>query len=139
MRRPAAQDIFRARQNRQSPTAAEQILWQLLRRRGVGNFKFRRQHPLGPYCVDFYCAACRLVVELDGSSHRGRAAYDRRRQQWLEEQGLFVLRFSNEKIEAQAFDVLVGIELVCRALFSYGLRNVSASNRGASCMNCPRL
>jgi len=113
-----AQAIFQARQNRQSATLAEQILWQLVRHRGVANYKFRRQQPLGPFCVDFYCAARRLVVELDGSSHHGREEYDRRRQRWLEEQGFFVLRFKNEQVQERALDVLRGIELVCRALDS---------------------
>jgi very-short-patch-repair endonuclease len=71
------------------------LLWKALRARPDG-LKFRRQHPLGVYVVDFYCAAARLVAEVDGESHGrgGNPGRDERRDRWLERQGLRVLRFT---------------------------------------------
>lgn len=54
---------------RKSSTPAEQKLWGILRRRELAGYKFRRQHPIGPYVVDFYCASGKLVVEVDGDVH----------------------------------------------------------------------
>jgi very-short-patch-repair endonuclease len=70
-------------------------LWNRLRMRQLDGWKFRRQHPIGPYFVDFYCPAARLVVEIDGPTHGEEAqwAYDERRADWLREQGHEVLRF----------------------------------------------
>jgi very-short-patch-repair endonuclease len=60
---------FRARALRRSVTAAEQALWNLLRNRRLDGAKFRRQKPLGPFIVDFYCEAAKLVIEADGAGH----------------------------------------------------------------------
>jgi adenine-specific DNA-methyltransferase len=73
-------------------------LWELLRRRQVGGAKFRRQQPLGPVIVDFYCEQARLVVEADGAQHRPPPADDIDRDAFFESAGLRVLRFSNEEI-----------------------------------------
>ena len=76
-------------------TSSEIRVWLYLRRRKLDGWKFRRQHPIGPYVVDFYCPAARLVVELDGNSHDGsKDEYEDRRQAWLESQGYRVLRLS---------------------------------------------
>ncbi len=68
----------RARELRQDANLPERILWEQLRGRRFQGFKFRRQHPIGPYVVDFYCSAANLVLELDGETHRGKADYDAR-------------------------------------------------------------
>jgi very-short-patch-repair endonuclease len=86
-----------ARRMRQEPTAAEQRLWQLLRGGSLGA-RFRCQHAIGQFIVDFYCATASLVIELDGSSHKGRSDEDAARQEWLEANGLTVLRFSNDDV-----------------------------------------
>jgi very-short-patch-repair endonuclease len=85
----------RARYLRKNMTLTEWRLWLKLRGRQLDGWKFRRQHPIGEYIVDFYCPAARLVVELDGSSHDDGTAFDygQRRQAWLESQGYRVLRF----------------------------------------------
>ena len=86
-----------ARQMRKVPTSAEQHLWRIVRNRRLAAFKFRRQHPLGPYILDCYCPAARLVVELDGDSHatdEGRQQ-DAERTAYLARRGLKVLRFWN--------------------------------------------
>ena len=90
----------RARLMRQNPTRAEKILWQRLRGKQVGGFHFRRQHPIGRFIVDFYCASARLVVEVDGAVHNepGHAEYDEDRQRFLQASGLRVLRFSNAQV-----------------------------------------
>ena len=85
---------------RKRPTRAETILWQFLRRKQMRGFRFRRQHPIGRYIVDFYCRQAQLAVEVDGSTHLSKEAaeYDKQRTQFLNELGLSVLRFSNEQV-----------------------------------------
>jgi very-short-patch-repair endonuclease len=82
-------------------TGTERRLWTHLRGRKLEGWKFRRQHPIGEYIVDFYCPAARLVIELDGSSHDSdqQERYDQARQRWLESQGCKVLRFSADHRE----------------------------------------
>jgi very-short-patch-repair endonuclease len=72
------------------------MLWKALRGRRLEGLKFRRQHPLGPYILDFYCPDVGLAVELDGETHDDpvRRARDRARDQWLREQQIRVLRIS---------------------------------------------
>jgi len=84
-----------ARQLRHEQTDAERVMWNVLRNRQVLNLKFRRQHPIGNYLADFCCIEKGLIIELDGSQHLGRAAYDEKRTKWLNEHGFQVLRFSN--------------------------------------------
>ena len=96
----AATLVPRARILRADATPAERDLWQIVRGGKLG-VRFRRQQPVGPFIVDFYCAEAGLVVELDGKGHADRLEYDERRTQWLAERGLTVLRFANvEVIEA---------------------------------------
>jgi very-short-patch-repair endonuclease len=68
-------------------------LWYRLRGRQLNGFKFRRQVPLGPYLADFACLEAKLVVEVDGEHHGEQLAYDARRDRWLGEMGLRVIRF----------------------------------------------
>ncbi|MCS6997192.1 MAG: endonuclease domain-containing protein [Casimicrobiaceae bacterium] len=87
-----------ARNLRQTMTPAELRLWlELLRDHRP---RFRRQRPIGPYIVDFYCPAWRLVIEIDGYSHDHEAAYrqDEARRRFLEQHGLRVLRFTNDEV-----------------------------------------
>ncbi len=90
----------RARALRQKATEAEKALWQRLRNRKCGGLKFKRQHPIGHYIVDFYCAELRLVIEVDGGIHDlpDRQACDAARTEQLESLGLTVLRITNEQI-----------------------------------------
>jgi very-short-patch-repair endonuclease len=98
--------IQRARELRRAPTPPEYRLWQVLRRR-PGDLKFRHQHPIGPYTLDFYCAAARLNVEVDGDSHSmgDRPEKDARRDAWLRSKGLRVVRYD-------AGDVMNALEAV---------------------------
>ena len=83
-------------------------MWTALRRRQVCGKKFRRQHSIGPYIVDFFCMEERLAIEIDGSIHDDplRAAYDGERQQFIEAHGIRVIRFSNEQIRDSLEGVL---------------------------------
>jgi len=82
---------------RRASTDAEARLWYNLRRHGLAGYKFRRQHPFGPYILDFYCARARLVVEVDGGQHleAKTVSRDAERTRYLERNGLRVLRFNN--------------------------------------------
>ena len=73
-------------------------MWQHLRRRQVSGYRFRRQHPIGNYIVDFFCFEKALVIEIDGGQHSERIDYDKRRTRWLESQGYRVLRFWNNEV-----------------------------------------
>ena len=75
-------------------------MWRVLRNHQLSGFKVRRQHPMGPYILDFYVAQCALVIELDGDSHTTaeQIAYDRVRHEHLAALGLKVLRFWNAEV-----------------------------------------
>jgi very-short-patch-repair endonuclease len=90
--------ISAARALRHRAIPAEALLWKALRNRALGGFKFRRQHPIAPYVVDFACIACLLIVEVDGETHLSRTKVDRQRTAGLEAQGWHVLRFWNTEI-----------------------------------------
>ena len=101
----------RAKQLRTNATDAERLLWQRLRSRQLAGYKFRRQHPIGPYFADFACVEARLVVELDGGQHvtpEGLLS-DERRSAALAAQGYVVLRFWNHDVLQQADVVLESI------------------------------
>ena len=86
----------RARELRQAYIDAERKLWFYLRGENTLGPKIRRQHPFGPYYLDFYCFAAKLALEIDGSSHEGREEYDARRDAYLLSRGVKTLRFSPE-------------------------------------------
>ena len=90
--------LERARSMRHEPAPAEEKLWWCLRHRRLCGHKFRRQQPLAPYVGDFFCAAAKLVVELDGDSHGEREAYDAARTERLTRGGLHVIRFQNDDV-----------------------------------------
>jgi len=91
----------RARELRRDSTDAERLLWRVLRDRQFISHKFRRQHPIGRYIVDFVCLDRRLVVELDGAHHADQQEYDADRTAWLQSEGYEVLRFSNREVLTQ--------------------------------------
>ena len=87
-----------ARRLRRNMTPAEKKLWQALKGKKLDGLKFRAQHPVGPCILDFYCPACKLVVELDGGVHEEQADYDESRTQQLENYDHRVIRFRNEEV-----------------------------------------
>jgi len=90
--------IKRARRHRQALTGAEVGLWVRLKGRKLEGYHFRRQHPVGPFILDFYCTEAKLAIELDGYTHEvGDApAYDARRDAWLLARGIETLRIGPE-------------------------------------------
>ena len=89
----------RARELRRDMTLAERKLWGVIRDRQLDGFRFRRQHPIGPYIADFACVEAGLIVEVDGGQHMG-AETDRARDAFLREKGFHVLRFWNNEVMA---------------------------------------
>ena len=103
----------RAKYLRNHLTNAEMKLWGYLRARPMG-YKFRRQHPIGIYIVDFYCHACKLVIEADGSIHNKQDVKeaDHERQVSLENDGLQVIRFTNNDILNNTEHVIEQINII---------------------------
>jgi very-short-patch-repair endonuclease len=91
--------LSRAREMRQPQTPAEATLWQNLRSRNL-KYKFRRQHPIGRFIIDFYCAEAKVLIEIDGDSHlrKEQIEYDEARTEYLEELGYSVIRFTNDDV-----------------------------------------
>lgn len=101
-------DILRshAKQLRRELTPQERRLWYLLRSRRFRLYKFRRQHPVGRYILDFACCEARLAIELDGGQHQENQEYDKQRTAWLAQKGWVVLRFWNNELWAREEAVL---------------------------------
>ncbi len=112
--RPGA--VQRARTLRQNPTPGERALWHALDNRQLGGYKFRRQHPIGCYVVDFYCAERRLVVEVDGRSHHRRLHADHERTQRLEAEGYRVMRVLERDVQGNTAAILQAILNACEEL-----------------------
>ena len=102
-----------ARELRSSSTASEVLLWGALRNRGLAGCKFRRQHPVGRFVLDFYCHEERLAVEVDGPVHKMRRGADRERQRMLESMGIRLLRLPTALVEG---DLAVALSMIEDAL-----------------------
>ncbi len=104
-------DIIKARFLRKRGTEAEKILWRELRNNNLG-IKFRRQHPIGSFVVDFYAPKYKLAIELDGSVHESKDAkeYDEMRAKVLMDMDIILMRFWNSEIENNLSDVLIKIK-----------------------------
>jgi len=105
----------RARELRKRMTKAEALLWKQLRDKKVSGFKFRRQHPIEFYIVDFYCHELQLVIEIDGSGHQedDQKTWDLNRKAEMDSFGIKELRFTNEQVIHQMPIVLKTIEEKC--------------------------
>ena len=103
--------MSRARSLRKNSTRYEKTLWRHLRNRNFANYKFRRQHPVGCYIIDFYCPEAHLAIELDGGGHNyiAREIHDQARTQFLANQGIRVLRFWNHQVRDELGSVLESI------------------------------
>jgi very-short-patch-repair endonuclease len=95
--------VDQARQLRKKATWAEKTLWRILRNERLAGYKFRRQHPLGAYSLDFYCAEARLAVETDGlgHGHPERQKRDAARDAFLQAQGILVKRIWNSQLRRE--------------------------------------
>ena len=109
-----------AKSMRTNATDAEILMWQLLRNKRFMNLKFRRQHVIKPYIVDFYCHEIGLVIELDGSQHRtdDGIEYDAERTKLLEALDLTVVRYWNHEVLNKMNEVLEDLWSVCLELKS---------------------
>ena len=103
----------RARMLRQEMTPAEKLLWARLRDRQLEGLKFYRQRPLRQFIADFYCAASRLVIEIDGGIHDTQPGRDEARTEELERLGYRVIRFQNEQVLHHLDQVLAAIQPAC--------------------------
>ena len=106
--------IKKARKLRSEMSLPEGLLWRELRKR-PGGFKFRRQHPAGVYVLDFYCAAVRLAIEVDGFAHvMGRVAvHDARRSEWLRSQHVATTRIPAKAVLDDLAAVVVRLVQIC--------------------------
>lgn len=106
--------LKKARKLRRTMTTPEVMLWQRLRRR-PGGFKFRRQHPAGPYVLDFFCSEVTLAIEVDGMAHElGRnPSVDARRDEWLRNHGVQTLRLRAGDVSRSPDDAVEWIVAAC--------------------------
>jgi very-short-patch-repair endonuclease len=112
--------LARARAMRHERIPAERLVWQCVRNRQLGGWKFRRQAPIGCFVADFYCHELKLIVELDGDSHVGQADADRVRTSILERHGCTVIRFLN-------VDVFDHLDAVLKAIYAECERIIDGS------------
>ncbi|MCY2973375.1 MAG: endonuclease domain-containing protein [Planctomycetota bacterium] len=117
--RPNHSDDF-AKHLRKAATPAECLLWQLVRNRQRCNAKFRRQYPFGPFILDFYCPEAKIAIECDGKPHFTAEGIekDRLRTEWLNQQGVEVIRFTSHEIESDTQQVLSKIDFVLNKLLN---------------------
>jgi very-short-patch-repair endonuclease len=103
--------LFR-KQLRKNQTLTENAFWQMVRANKFLNLKFRRQHTIGKYTVDFYCAKIKLIIELDGSIHDnlGQSLYDEQREQDLKQLGYRVIRIDNDAVLNYSDVVMADLE-----------------------------
>ena len=116
MFRGALPKYFRyARENRNKETSAEVLLWSKLKNKQLEGLKFRRQHPLGAYILDFYCHSSQVSIEIDGGYHNleEQKTYDAERTAFIQESGIRELRFSNEAVMKNIDAVLSMIREAC--------------------------
>ncbi|MBN2499715.1 MAG: DUF559 domain-containing protein [Anaerolineales bacterium] len=110
----ASNTLKQARRLRSDQTYAEMTLWSVLRNRQLDGLKFRRQHPIGKFIVDFYCDKAKLIVEVAGDTHAERTVSDQERTHWLQAQGYRVVRFNNDNIHNNLENVAAEILRLCK-------------------------
>lgn len=114
MRDHSASALKAAKKLRSDMSLPEVLLWQRLRTRSQG-IKFRRQHPVGDYVADFYCASAKLVVEIDGASHRAgdRGPRDERRDDWMMQNGMQVVRIAAKDVLTDPDEIANSLVTLC--------------------------
>lgn len=112
--------LTNAQNLRKNQTQAESLLWSKLRSRQISGYKFRRQHPVDRYILDFYCYEANLAVELDGGQHLDDEVlfYDRERTSFLEGKGIRVIRFWNNDVLEHPDAVVMEIDAVLKEIMA---------------------
>ena len=97
---------------RNNSTSAEASLWNILKSSQIMGMKFRRQHSIGPYVLDFYCPEIKLAIELDGQSHMNHLAeeHDEKRSSFLSNAGIDIIRFENKRVFEAPGDIVSEIK-----------------------------
>ncbi|MBU1024191.1 endonuclease domain-containing protein [bacterium] len=110
----SVEKFYKRRKLRKESTIPEQLLWSRLRNRKLGH-KFRRQHHVGNYILDFYCVELRLAIEVDGLIHHEieHQEYDNERSKFISSVGITVIRFDNDEIFINIDSVLSRISCKC--------------------------
>lgn len=113
--KPPRHDYETARRLRATMSLPEVLLWKYLRGKPQG-VKFRRQHPVGPYVIDFYCPSARIGIEIDGIAHSmgDRAQRDAQRDAWLAGQGIRIVRIPVAEVLRSVVDAAESIVALCR-------------------------
>ena len=101
--------VVRAKELRKESTNAEEVMWRAIRDRRLSDCKFRRQHPIGKYILDFFSYEVKLAIELDGSVHEGTESEDSWREKVIASRGIRFLRFKNDEVEYNLPSVLAQI------------------------------
>lgn len=83
---------------RKNPTPSEKIIWELVRNKRLNGYKFRRQHIIDVFIVDFVCLKKKLIIEIDGKIHDFQKEYDKERTLFLNEMDFQVIRFTNDQV-----------------------------------------
>ena len=111
---PIETSLDLCRDFRKNPTKAEACLWEILRAKRFNGYKFRRQHPMKDYILDFYCPELKLAIEIDGQIHKDeqQAKYDLERTNTLQEAGIFTIRFWNSEILTELPKVIIRIQTI---------------------------
>ena len=102
--------IQSAREFRKKPTKSEAILWNVLRNKNFLKLKFRRQHVIEGYIVDFYCHDLKIAIEIDGSIHLNQLKEDTERQKIIEHQGVKFIRIKSSDVENNLKEVILKIK-----------------------------
>ena len=106
-----------ARDLRKGQTDAEKKLWERLRDRRLGGYKFRRQYAIGRYIADFYCSEAKLVIEVDGPVHQEQREYDDYRENEIMLREITVIRFTNDEVDTNIEGVLEKIHQKIMEIF----------------------
>ncbi|HEX4847600.1 MAG TPA: DUF559 domain-containing protein [Novosphingobium sp.] len=114
VRNPPAHDYAKARRLRGSMSLPEVLLWEYLRKKPNG-IKFRRQHPVGNYVIDFYCPLKRIGIEIDGIAHEmgDRPLKDEQRDRWLADQHIRMMRIPASEVLRSVADAATAIVALC--------------------------
>jgi very-short-patch-repair endonuclease len=113
-----------AKNLRNNMTHTEQLLWEKLKGKQICGLRFRRQHPINLFIVDFYCHQVRLVIEVDGEIHDQQAEYDDGRSAEMEKLGIIVIRFRNYEVENDIENVISKIQTIVKERLKSPFRGI---------------